>query len=1458
MNWQTILYFSSIFLTFTVTGFLAWYAWRQPALPGVRTYAWMALSECLLALGEMLSMLSGTEVQAQFWFSVRFIFTAIIPVFWMIFAMEYNGRKEWLSKRLITGLFIVPLITQGMIWSNSLHGLWVKREMSFHQYGFMWLAEVGTRIPGIWFMVHTFYSIFLLLAGIGVILVTAWRQRRIYRAQALLLTVGTLVSLLTGAIPIFNVFPELEFNPFIPGIGVAALLYALAIFNFQLLKSPPSPSTMARFEVQEKRSLTILIFIFILFTTGITVTGYLTYQNYKEHFRTQVESEISAIAKLKVDELADWRKERLSDANVLHENPILVALVKRFFENPADSEARAQLQAWLASYRIYPDYDRVRLIDVQGNTYISNPTGLPPISSEVMQLIPEAVRSGEVTMVDFYRASDQNIYLGTLIPIVDKNADGQVIGLIVLSIDPQPYLFPFIQEWPVPSASAETLLIRQDGESAVFLNPLLYQADAALNLSYPLEQIEHPAVKAVLGEEGIIEGLDYREEEVIADIRKVPDSPWYLISKMDSAEVYAPLRARFWQTILFFGMLISMTWAGLLLVWRQQRVSYYKAQAETIDSLRASEEKFRLAFDISPDAITISQMEDGLFISVNKGFEHLTGYNRDIALSKTALELPLWKHPEDRTKIIEELRANGEVDNFESVFLTQHGEVYGLLSAVILPLNGKPHILSIARDITERKQAEEALKQSNQRFEALLSQAPFTGVIYRLIFDDDGQIVDWEITDINTLGAASIGMTVKDAIGKRTVALFGKETMEPYFEIARQVMASGKPQTFETYFAVNDRYYLTSVFMVGSNHYANMSVDITERKHAEEKLVESEKRYRLISENSADVIWTLDLTTGRFTYVSPSVFNLRGMTPEEVMEEPMQASITPESNQDIEENLPQRIARYLAGDISAKTRTSQVDQVRKDGSIVPTEVVTNLITNSEGKVVEVLGVSRDITERKLAEASIRESEANLSALIENTDGSIWAVDKQYGLIVGNREFHRNVSAVLGRHLEMGESLLQPEFPTQVNAEWREFYDRALRGERFTNETQTRFRDAPHYMEYRFSPIRDNTGEIRGATIFGRDITEQKVSEELLRENETRLRQALTAAKAGIWEWNLQTNQNFWSEELWKVYGLEPFSAEPCYDTWLATIHPEDRERAAQSVQDAARDEAELNVEWRVVEKDGTQRWLMSRGQPLRNPDGQATRFIGTVLDITERKQAEKQLLKTLEELERSNTELEQFAYVASHDLQEPLRAVAGMVQLLQKRYQGNLDERADEYINLAMDGATRMQTLITDLLEYSRVDRRGNPIQPTDANNALKAALGNLREAIHEGGVTVTNETLPTVDADATQLTQVFQNLIGNAIKFHSERPPQIHVAVKDLGNAWQFSVRDNGIGIEPQYFERIFLVFQRLHTRREYPGTGIGLSICKKIIERHAGRLWIESQPGQGTTFYFTIPYRS
>jgi PAS domain S-box-containing protein len=286
-----------------------------------------------------------------------------------------------------------------------------------------------------------------------------------------------------------------------------------------------------------------------------------------------------------------------------------------------------------------------------------------------------------------------------------------------------------------------------------------------------------------------------------------------------------------------------------------------------------------------------------------------------------------------------------------------------------------------------------------------------------------------------------------------------------------------------------------------------------------------------------------------------------------------------------------------------------------------------------------------------------------------------------------------------------------------------------------------------------------------------------------------------------------------------------------------------------------------------ITKSGERRLISWSNTAMVDAEGKVKFVIGTGIDITETNRAQAALRRLNDELEtrvrqrteelaRSNAELEQFAYVASHDLQEPLRMVASYVQLLEKRYKNQLDEKALQYIGFAADGAQRMQRLITDLLEYSRVRTHGSPLEPTDCNEVLGQVLANLRLAIEEQQAKVTHDPLPMVPADHTQLAQIFQNLIQNGLKFHrSDEPSRIHVGAEHRNGEWLFSVRDNGIGIEPQHFDRIFVIFQRLHPRREYPGTGIGLSLVKRIVERHGGRIWVESEPGRGTTFYFTVP---
>ncbi|MGD0965897.1 MAG: PAS domain S-box protein [Candidatus Acidiferrales bacterium] len=381
------------------------------------------------------------------------------------------------------------------------------------------------------------------------------------------------------------------------------------------------------------------------------------------------------------------------------------------------------------------------------------------------------------------------------------------------------------------------------------------------------------------------------------------------------------------------------------------------------------------------------------------------------------------------------------------------------------------------------------------------------------------------------------------------------------------------------------------------------------------------------------------------------------------------------------------------------------------------------------------------------------------------------------------------------------------------------------------------------------------GRLHGSGKVTRDVTARKKAEEDLRDSEEMVRMAVEAAEMGTWFWNVQRDEISWSDKFGALFGLTS-NAKLTYKLIIQVIHQDDRQRLDQSVQNTLNLGVPYDIEYRVVWPDSSVHWIAAKGRAYRSAQGVAEHMQGIVMDITERKTSEERLVKMMGELKRSNDDLQQFAYVASHDLQEPLRMVASYTQLLARRYKGRLDSDADEFIAYAVDGSNRMQVLIRDLLAYSRAGTNGKALREVASESALKEALANLRATIEDSGADVTYDPLPTVTTDSVQLAQVFQNLVGNAIKYRRAELPHVHVsAAKNGGDEWIFSVRDNGLGIDSQYFERIFVLFQRLHGREEFEGTGIGLAICRKILQRLGGRIWVESQPEKGSTFYFALP---
>ncbi len=528
--------------------------------------------------------------------------------------------------------------------------------------------------------------------------------------------------------------------------------------------------------------------------------------------------------------------------------------------------------------------------------------------------------------------------------------------------------------------------------------------------------------------------------------------------------------------------------------------------------------------------------------------------------------------------------------------------------------------------------------------------------------------------------------------------------------------------------------------------------------------------------------------------------------------------------------------------------------IRKDGSRFPVELSITALRDSSNNITGFLGIGNDITDRKRALTSLRESEERLQALINNAGSVIYIKNPQGQYLLINHQyetlFHLEQEAVKGK-------TDHDIFPKAIADTFRANDLEVLAaGVPIESEEVAPQSDGLHtYLSVKF-PLFDSEGKIYAVCGISTDISDRKTAEVHLRQQEAFLKSIYDGTEQAIFVVDISedgelryTNFNPVSEKYAGVTNayIQGKTPEEAFGDVLGPIFCQNYERCLQAGTSISYEE-QLNFEEHII-------WTLTTLVPLRDDQGQIYRIIGTATNISDRKTAELELQQQKQDLARSNDELQQFAYVASHDLQEPLRMITSYLELLERRYKGQLDPKADQFIAYAVDGAARMQILINDLLQYSRVGSRGQLLEQVDCEVVLQNVLRNLQVAIAENKAIITHDSLPQVNADLTQLTQVFQNLIGNAIKFHGEDPPKIHIGIVERNDKWLFSVCDNGIGIESQYVDRIFVIFQRLHSRTDYPGTGMGLAICKKIVERHGGTLWVESTPHKGSTFYFTLP---
>ena len=622
----------------------------------------------------------------------------------------------------------------------------------------------------------------------------------------------------------------------------------------------------------------VLVLIFLLLAAGIITAGYSYYRHFAKNYRTKVEQQLNSVAELKVGDLTRWRDERVGDADIFYKNSAFYALVRRAFENPQDVEAQGQLRSWLGPMweQNRHQYDRVFLLDTRGLARISVPDDPEPVASILTQRAAETLRSGQVTIVDFYRNEyDQRIHLAVLVPVLGGSDGSGAIGVLVLRMNPQRYLYPFLSRWPTPSRTAETLLIRRDGNNALFLNELRFQTNTALNLRVPLQNGEMPAVKAALGQEGIVEGTDYRGIPVLADVRAVPGSPWFLEARMDTAEIYAPVRERLWGVAVVIGILLIGAGAGVAFVWRGQSTRFYRERAEASEMLRETNEYLENLFNYANAPIIVWDPQFRI-TRFNHAFESLTGRRAQDVIGKSLEILFPPDLMESPMNLIGKTPGRERWETVEISILHLDGSVRTALwnSATIFAPDRKTPLATITQghDITERKRAEQALREAEEQFHSLFISTPLPTFLWDL--------ETLQYLEVNDAAVSHSGYSRDELLKMKVMDLLPPEA-------AAGIVAQMQALQNQSGDRGQGRHRLKDGRVVdvevdahalhfrGRRAVLGVIQDITERKRAEENLLASERRWRSYVENAPYGIFIAD-EKGKYLEVNPEACSITG------------------------------------------------------------------------------------------------------------------------------------------------------------------------------------------------------------------------------------------------------------------------------------------------------------------------------------------------------------------------------------------------------------------------------------------------------------------------------------------------------------------------------------------------------------------------------------------------------